>query len=107
MQLDEVGVFGPRIRLARVQALQQHSNATEENSKNQGDQEKDSDQREDGDDEIADVVAFADGCCLVPRDLSFVVHRIQQVLRVATANRTSDNGNQRTAASREERGGAG
>ena len=59
------------------------------------------------DDQVADVVAFAERRCFIPRDFGFVVHRVQQSLRIAAADRASHHIHQRSAAPHQERAGSG
>ena len=41
------------------------------------------------DNQIADVVALADRSRFIPRDLGFVVHRVEKLLRITAADRSA------------------
>ena len=102
MELDDLHFVRPIEHLVGEHSLCQDANTAEENSEDDGNQQNNSDEREDCENQIADVVALADARRFIPRDLCFVVHGVEKSLRLATADGSGDYVEDGSGASREK-----
>src|SRR5208283_147082 len=103
VQLDDLDVLRTVEDPAGEQSLHQDANAAEKHTEDEREQKNDSGQRKYANDEVADIVALAHRGRFVPRDLGFIVHGVEKLLRFTASGRSSHHINQRSSASREER----